>query len=88
MSTPIFDNLTRKTPASPTPNIVIPNPKVRAGIRTALDSIGGAAVIAEAVDLASPAFDLGWLIYPVLAGYAMARVVFGFAVDTPNTPAS
>jgi hypothetical protein len=48
--------------------------------------IGGAAVIAQAADLASPAFDLSPVIVPVLAAYAVARVVFGFAVDNPNTP--
>lgn len=71
---------------SPTPNVVIENPKIRKGIRTALDCIGGAAVIVQAADAVSPAFDLGAVTVPVLAAYATARVVFGFVVDNTNTP--
>lgn len=69
-----------------TPNVVIKNPKIREGVRTVLDTFGGLTVITSAVDLASDAFDIGAFTIPALAGYAMARVVFGFAVDNPNTP--
>lgn len=69
-----------------TPNVVIENPKVRKGIRIFLDAIGGLTFIASAVDVASPLFDIGDYTGPILAGYAVARVVFGFAVDNPNTP--
>lgn len=69
-----------------TPNVHIENPKTRKIVRTVLDSIGGAAVIASAADLASNAFDISEITVPVLAAYAVARVVFGFAVDNPNTP--
>lgn len=88
--TPIHDPLAanRQVPLSPTPNIVIENPKTRKTVRTVLDTIGGAAVIAQAADAVSPAFDLGFILIPVLAGYATARVVFGFAVDNTNTPSA
>lgn len=69
-----------------TPNIVIENPTVRKVLRTILDSIGGLTFIAAAVDVASPDIDIYSVTGPLLAGYAVARVVFGFAVDTPNTP--
>lgn len=80
MSTPTFP--------SETPNVTIENPKVRKGLRTVLDSIGGVAFIAQVADAASPAFDIGHITIPVLAAYAAARVVFGFAVDNRNTPTS
>lgn len=69
-----------------TPNVVIENPRIRKVIRTVLDCIGGAAVIVQAADAVSPAFDLGAVTVPVLAAYATARVVFGFVVDNTNTP--
>jgi hypothetical protein len=69
-----------------TPNVVIENPAVRKVVRTVLDSIGGLVFIASAVDVASPVFDISGFTGPALAGYAVARVVFGFAVDSPNTP--
>lgn len=73
-------------PSSYTPNVNIENPALRKGIRTVLDSIGGLVVIAAAVDVASNAFDISEITGPALAGYAIARVVFGFGVDNPNTP--
>ena len=69
-----------------TPNVVIENPQVRKIVRTVLDSIGGLTFIAAAVDVASPDIDIYSITGPILAGYAVARVVFGFAVDNPNTP--
>jgi hypothetical protein len=69
-----------------TPNVVISNPTVRKVLRTVIDSIGGVAFIASAVDLASPDFDISAWTLSIMAGYTAARVVFGFAVDTPNTP--
>lgn len=69
-----------------TPNVNIENPKVRKILRTALDTIGGLTFIAQAVDFTSPQFDIFPITAPILAGYAVARVVFGFAVDSPNTP--
>lgn len=76
------------TPPSATPNVIIENPAVRKGLRTVLDVIGGLTFIASAVDVASPAFDISGITGPALAGYAVARVVFGFVVDSPNTPKS
>jgi outer membrane biosynthesis protein TonB len=76
------------TPPSETPNIVIKNPLARKIVRGILDGAGAAIVILGAVDLASPAFDAAWLTVPALAGYTTARVVFGFSVDTPNTPSA
>lgn len=69
-----------------TPNVVIEDPRIRKALRTILDSIGGLTFIASAVDVASPLFDIGAYTGPILAGYAVARVVFGFVVDNPNTP--
>lgn len=69
-----------------TPNVVIENPATRKIVRTILDSIGGLTFIASAVDVASPLFNISDWTGPILAGYAVARVVFGFAVDNPNTP--
>lgn len=69
-----------------TPNVVIENPKIRKRVRTALDTFGGLVFIFGAVDTASAAFDASEFTVPALAGYAVARVVFGFAVDNTNTP--
>lgn len=74
------------TEPTKTPNVVIESPFVRKLVRTILDTVGGLAFIASAVDVSTPAFDIQGITGPVLAGYAVARVVFGFAVDTPNTP--
>ncbi len=71
---------------SETPNVVITNPKVRLALRSVLDVIGGGAFIAQVVDASTPAFDISAWTVPILAGYAVARVVFGFAVDNTNTP--
>ena len=72
--------------SSPTPNVVIKNPQKREAIRTVLDSFGGLAFIATAVDTAAPGIDIHMWTIPALAGYAAARAVFGFAIDNPNTP--
>lgn len=69
-----------------TPNVVIKNPRIREGLRMGLDIFGGLAFIATAVDVASEALTFSEFTVPALAGYAAARVVFGFAVDNPNTP--
>ena len=71
---------------SPTPNVNIESPKIRRIVRTTLDTIGGLAFIAAAADVVSPELDFMSVTGPILAGYAAARVVFGFAVDNPNTP--
>lgn len=78
MNTPILPN--------ETPNIVIQNPDRRRIIRTVIDSIGGLTFIATAVDAAAPEIDITAWTFPILAGYAAARAVFGFTVDNPNTP--
>lgn len=69
-----------------TPNVHIQNPNVRKAIRTILDVIGGLTFIVMMVDVSSPAFDVAAWTVPILQGYAAGRVVFGFAVDNPNTP--
>jgi hypothetical protein len=69
-----------------TPNVVIENPKARKIVRTALDIVGATAFIVAAADAASSAFDLTEITTPVLAAYGVARSVFGFLVDNPNTP--
>lgn len=69
-----------------TPNVVIHNPKARKIARIVLDVIGAGLVVSMAVDASTGAFDLLELTVPVLAGWTAARTVFGFTVDTPNTP--
>lgn len=69
-----------------TPNVVIESPKVRKILRSVIDAIGGLTFIAGAVDLVSPDIDLIAVTVPIMAAYTAARVVFGFAVDRPNTP--
>lgn len=71
---------------SETPNVNIENPKIRKGLRTAIDLVGGLTFIAGAVDLASPSLDFAAYTIPIMAAYTAARVVFGFAIDNPNTP--
>jgi hypothetical protein len=71
---------------SETPNVHIESPRIRKVLRTILDTVGGLTFIAGAVDLVSPDIDLIAITVPVMAGYTAARVVFGFAVDNPNTP--
>lgn len=69
-----------------TPNINIPDPTVRRVLRYIIDTIGGLTFIAGAIDLASPDLEFSAITIPIMAGYTAARVVFGFAVDNPNTP--
>ena len=69
-----------------TPNVVIENPNIRKVVRSVIDAIGGLTFIATAVDAASDNIDIAAWTFPILAGYAAARVVFGFAVDNANTP--
>lgn len=73
-------------PPTQTPNVVIENPKIRKTLRSLIDAIGGLTFIAGAVDLASADLDFAAWTIPVMAAYTAARVVFGFAVDSPNTP--
>lgn len=69
-----------------TPNVVIHSPRARKIARMVLDGIGAVLVIAMAVDASTDAFNILAVTVPVLAGWTAARTVFGFAVDTPNTP--
>lgn len=69
-----------------TPNVRIEDPKIRKILRSLIDGIGGLAFIAGAIDLASADLDFAAWTIPVMAAYTAARVVFGFAVDNPNTP--
>lgn len=78
MSTPV-------TP-SPTPNVVIENPKARKVARTALDVAGVALGTVMVVDLASDGFDVAAFTAPALAAWTYLRLAFGIAVDNPNTP--
>ena len=71
---------------SETPNVTIENPRLRKGIRTAVDVVGAAIFVVGAVDAAAAGFDLSWLLVPAGAGYIAVRAVFGFAVDNRNTP--
>ena len=73
---------------SSTPNVVIENPKVRKIARTALDAVGALVGTVIVVDLASDAFDATAITAPVVAAWSYLRLVFGVAVDNPNTPSA
>ena len=69
-----------------TPNVVVGNPHVRF---VANWVIGAAAIIlgvTAAVDGASPAFDLSWLVAPISAGVLTLAGLFNVAVSAPNVP--
>jgi hypothetical protein len=78
--------MTDNTFPTETPNVGIANPRVREGIRTAVDVFGAAVFVVGAVDAASAAFDLSAVLIPAGAAYIAIRSVFGFAVDNRNTP--
>ena len=69
-----------------TPNVVIENPKARRIARTALDIVGAILGTIVVVDLASDAFTAVAITAPALAAWSYLRLVFGQAVDNPNTP--
>lgn len=71
---------------SPTPNVVIESPKARKIARTALDVAGAVLGTVMVVDIASDAFDAVAFTGPALAAWTYLRLVFGQAVDNPNTP--
>lgn len=71
---------------STTPNVVITNPLARKIARIVLDTVGATLLIVMAVDAETDAFNLLNITAPLLAGWSAARTVFGFTVDTPNTP--
>lgn len=73
---------------SETPNVGIANPKVREGVRTAIDVFGAAVFVVGAVDVAAAGFDLSAILIPAGAAYIALRSVFGFTVDNANTPKS
>jgi hypothetical protein len=89
LNNPQREDRTMSTPLpNETPNVNIESPKLRKGIRTAVDIIGATIFVVGAVDVAAAGFDLSWLLVPAGAGYIAVRSVFGFAVDNPNTPKS
>lgn len=69
-----------------TPNVGIENPRIRKGIRSIVDGFGATIFVVGAVDAASAAFDLAWLLIPAGAAYIAIRSVFGFSIDNKNTP--
>lgn len=71
-----------------TPNVRIENPKARKIARTVLDVIGALVGTVIVVDLASDAFDATAITAPVVAAWSYLRLVFGVAVDNPNTPSA
>ena len=71
-----------------TPNVVIESPKARKIARTALDIAGAFLGTVMVIDLASDAFDAVAFTAPALAAWSYLRLVFGQAVDNPNTPAA
>lgn len=76
------------TTPSPTPNVVIENPKARKIARTVLDIIGVALAVVVVADMSSDGFDLAEFTTPALAVYTVLRAAFGIGVDNPNTPKS
>lgn len=71
-----------------TPNVRIESPKARKIARTALDVVGALVGTVIVVDLASDAFDATAITAPVVAAWSYLRLVFGVAVDNPNTPSA
>lgn len=69
-----------------TPNVRIENPRARKIARTVLDVIGALVGTVIVVDLASDVFDATAITAPVVAAWSYLRLVFGVAVDNPNTP--
>lgn len=74
--------------SSPTPNVVIENPRARRIARTVLDVVGLVLGTVIVVDATSGAFDLTAWTAPALVGWAYLRAAFGLSVDNPNTPKS
>jgi len=71
---------------SPTPNVVVRNPRVRKVANVVLGTAGVLLGVVVTVDAASPAFDLSAVTVPALAGYAYLAGTFGLTVTTPNVP--
>lgn len=69
-----------------TPNVVIHNPRVRKIARTILDVTGAVLGTIIIVDMNSDALNLSAVTVPALAAWSYLRLVFGQAVDNPNTP--
>lgn len=69
-----------------TPNVVIESPRARKIARTVLDIVGAILGTVMVVDIASDAFDAVAVTAPALAAWSYLRLVFGQAVDNPNTP--
>jgi 6,7-dimethyl-8-ribityllumazine synthase len=74
--------------ASETPNVIIPDPKVRKGIQIALAVAGVIVGTAVVVDGSTPAFDITAITTPVTAGLLYLGSALGFAVTIPNIPKS
>lgn len=71
---------------SPTPNVVIQNPRARVIARTILDIIGVILGTIIVIDGASDLFDAAAVTVPALAGWTYLRLAFGLAIDNTNTP--
>ena len=69
-----------------TPNVRITNPQARKIARTTLDVVGAGLGTLIVVDASSNAFDLTEFVVPAMAAWTYLRLVFGLAVDNPNTP--
>ena len=74
------------TPTSPTPNVIIENPRARRIARTVLDVVGIVLGTVIVVDATSGAFDVTPWTAPALVGWAFLRAAFGLSVDNANTP--
>lgn len=74
------------TDPSPTPNVVVSNPKVRRIANIALGVAGLVLGTTLVVDGASADFDVSAITTPALAGYLYLASAFGLAVITPNIP--
>jgi hypothetical protein len=73
---------------SPTPNVVISNPKIRKGLQIGLGVAGVVVGTAIVVDGSTPAFDITSITGPVSAGLLYLGSALGFAVTIPNTPST
>lgn len=71
---------------SPTPNVVVENPRIRKAANIVIGVTGLILGTAIVVDLAAPAFDLSTWTDPITAAYLYLGSAFGLTVTVPNVP--
>lgn len=72
--------------ASPTPNVVIENPKIRRGVNVFLGIAGTIVTIATIIDINVTQIDISAYTTPAAGILLGIASVFGLSVTTPNVP--